>query len=71
MPILRHLLYISIVTALPIAVIAWHFPYATDDPVRREDAIREFYEIAWSTYTPVVKDTAVAPRRMESVVLSA
>jgi SAM-dependent methyltransferase len=61
-PILRHLLYISVVTALPIAVIAWHFPYATDDPVRREDAIREFYEIAWSAGTPVIKDTAVARR---------
>jgi SAM-dependent methyltransferase len=58
--ILRHLLYISIASAFPIALIAWHFPYATDDPVRREDAIREFYEIAWSTYTPVVKDTGAS-----------
>jgi SAM-dependent methyltransferase len=69
MPILRHLLYISIVTALPIAMIAWHFPYATDDPVRREDAIREFYEIAWSdtpviSDTAVIKDTAETPPRM-------
>ena len=49
-------------SALPIAVIAWHFPYATDDPVRREDAIREFYEIAWAAGTPVMKDTEVARR---------
>ena len=62
MPILRHLLYFSIASALPIAVIAWHFPYATDDPVRREDAIREFYEIAWAAGTPVMKDTEVARR---------
>ena len=62
MPILRHLLYFSMASALPIAVIAWHFPYATDDPVRREDAIREFYEIAWAAGTPVMKDTEVARR---------
>jgi len=35
---------------LPVAVIAWHFPYASDDPVRREDAIKAFYEM---TYTDV------------------
>lgn len=64
MPIVRHALHVSIVTALPIALIAWHFPYATDDPVRREDAIRGFYEIAYSASTPVMKDTEVAKLAM-------
>ena len=64
MSILRHLLYVAIAIAPPIALIAWHFPFATDDPVRREDAIRGFYEIAWSAGAPVIKDTAVAPRGM-------
>ena len=62
MPLRRHALYFSMIAAWPIAFITWHFPYATDDPVRREDAIREFYEIAYSAGTPVMKDSEVARR---------
>ncbi len=64
MSIRCHLLNLSIVTALPLALIAWHFPYATDDPVRREDAIREFYELSYSGSSPtVVKDTELNRER--------
>jgi SAM-dependent methyltransferase len=45
---------------LPIAIIVWYFPYATDDPVRREDAIREFYELSYSGTSTVVKETELA-----------
>jgi SAM-dependent methyltransferase len=49
-------LSLSVVLGLPIALVAWHFPYATDDPVRREDAIREFYELSYSGSRTVMKD---------------
>ena len=39
-------------------LVAWHFPYATDDPVRREDAMRAFYQLAYSPV--VVRDTDLA-----------
>lgn len=48
MNIRRHLLSFSFVAVWPAALIAWHFPWATDDPVRREDAIRDFYNLAYS-----------------------
>ncbi|MGH7518510.1 MAG: class I SAM-dependent methyltransferase [Gemmatimonadales bacterium] len=38
------------------ALIGWHFPDATDDPVRREDAIRAFYDLSYSGSSSVVKD---------------
>lgn len=41
---------------LLVALISWHFPYATDDPVRREDAIRAFYDLSYSGASSVVKD---------------
>jgi hypothetical protein len=41
--------------ARPLALAAWHFPYATDDPVRHEDAVRESYEIAFSEPSVVRK----------------
>jgi SAM-dependent methyltransferase len=59
-PILRHVLYLSIIAVLPIALIGWHFPYATDDPVRREDAVRAFYDLTYSGSSTVVKDTELA-----------
>lgn len=37
-------------------LIAWHYPYATDDPVRREDAIQAFYELSYSGSSTVLKD---------------
>lgn len=58
MPIRRHVLNL----AIPVALIAWHFPYATDDPVRREDAIHEFYDLTYSGSSTVVKDTELAKR---------
>jgi SAM-dependent methyltransferase len=45
-------------TVVWIALIAWHFPYATDDPVRREDEIQAFYQFAYSP--SIVKDTQLA-----------
>jgi SAM-dependent methyltransferase len=52
-------LTILVLSAMEIALVALHFPYATDDAVRREDALQEFYNLA---YTPegrkaIVKDT--------------
>jgi ubiquinone/menaquinone biosynthesis C-methylase UbiE len=40
------------------ALVAWQFPYATDDPVRREDEIAAFYQLAYSP--SIVKDTQLA-----------
>lgn len=37
------------------AIAAWEFPYATDSPLNREDAVREFYEIQWGVSSTVVK----------------
>jgi len=62
-PILRHVLNLSIIAVFPVAVIGWHFPYATDDPVRREDAIREFYDLTYSGSSTVVKDTELNRQR--------
>lgn len=68
---LRYVRNLSIVLAFPAALIAWHFPYATDDPVRREDAIREFYDLSYSGTSTVVKDneltrqTATARTRLD------
>ena len=39
---LRHVRNLAVVSAIPAAFVLWHFPYATDDPVRREDALDEF-----------------------------
>ena len=64
MPLGRHVRNLSLASALPIALIAWHFPYASDDPIRREDALREFYEASYSESLPIVKDTTPAGRWM-------
>jgi SAM-dependent methyltransferase len=39
---------ILLAVALASATV-WNFPWATDDPVHREDEIREFYELAYAT----------------------
>ena len=52
---LRHACNLALVTAFPAAFVLWHFPYATDDPVRREDAVREFFDIAFSEPSAVRK----------------
>jgi SAM-dependent methyltransferase len=41
-------------------LLAWHYPYATDEPIRREDAIREFYNLAYSGSSTVVKDNPLS-----------
>jgi SAM-dependent methyltransferase len=43
-------------------IVAWTFPYATDDPVRREDAIAEFYTLLYSAggRQTVVQDNPMA-----------
>jgi SAM-dependent methyltransferase len=53
--ILRHVRNLAVASAVPAAFVLWHFPYATDDPVRREDAVREFFDIAFSEPSAVVK----------------
>jgi SAM-dependent methyltransferase len=50
--------------ALPVAVvgaaiIAWTFPYATDDPVRREVAIEEFYSMVYGQDAEAVQPKAL------------
>ena len=40
------------------ASAAWEFPYATDDPLNREDALREFYEMKWGPSSTAVKQSA-------------
>jgi SAM-dependent methyltransferase len=40
-------------TVIIIAIIAvWQFPYATDDPVRREDALRAYSNMAYAPSSP-------------------
>jgi SAM-dependent methyltransferase len=46
-----------------LPIIAWTFPYATDDPVRREDAIAQFYTALFNDNAGTVikeKDTLLA-----------
>ena len=46
----RSLVMCILVIGMSIAVS--HFPYATDDPVRREEALRSYYEMAYTPSTP-------------------
>lgn len=48
----------AITASMIVGLIACHFPFATDDPIRREDAVKEFYELAYSS--AVMKDTELA-----------
>lgn len=50
-------LLVPILTAWGL-LVAWHFPWSTDDPVRREDEIAAFYKLHYSA--TVVQDTALA-----------
>lgn len=49
----------ALVAGLPwLALIAWHFPWATDEPVRREDEIQAFYDLQYAEGpSTVVQDT--------------
>lgn len=49
------MLTVLVLAVMEIALVAWHFPYATDDPLRREDALQEFYNF----YTADGKKTIV------------
>jgi SAM-dependent methyltransferase len=53
--ILRHVRNLAVGCTFPVAFVLWHYPYATDDPVRREDAVREFFDIAFSEPSLVKK----------------
>ena len=59
---------IAVIVGAPILfwalLVAWHFPYATDDPVRREDEIDAFYQLAYSP--TIVKDTQLAKDAAEA-----
>src|SRR5262245_47644635 len=51
--------------ALPVVVVgaaiaAWTFPYATDDPVRREAAITDFYSMIYGQDAADVQPKALA-----------
>jgi SAM-dependent methyltransferase len=61
-PILRHVRNLAVVAAFPAGFVLWHYPYATDDPLRREDAVREFYEIGFSEPSVVRRGDTVAMR---------
>jgi SAM-dependent methyltransferase len=37
-------------------LIIWHYPFATDDPIRREDAVRSFYDLSYSGSSTAVKE---------------
>lgn len=52
-------LTVLVLAAMEIALVALHFPYATDDAVRREDALQEFYDLAYTAdgRKAIVKDT--------------
>lgn len=52
-------LTVLVLGAIEVALVAWHFPYATDDPIRREDALQEFYDLAYTSEgrKAIVKDT--------------
>jgi ubiquinone/menaquinone biosynthesis C-methylase UbiE len=52
-------LTVLVLAVMEIALVAWHFPYATDDALRREDALQEFYNFSYTEEgnKTVVKDT--------------
>ena len=52
-----------------LALIAWHFPWATDDPVRREDALQAFYDWQYSEsqYAQVADNSRAAHGTRDSV----
>jgi SAM-dependent methyltransferase len=42
------LLTVLVLVGLEIVLVAWHFPWDADDPVRREDALQEYYDYAYT-----------------------
>ncbi len=63
---MRHLLPrgrpLLLVGTLLIGIVAWNFPYAIDDAVRREDEVQAFYDLTYAAdgASPLVHDTAMA-----------
>jgi len=50
---MKALAFVSAPTVIIGAIIAlWQFPYATDDPINREDAVKAYYDMAWGPTTP-------------------
>jgi hypothetical protein len=43
-----------------VAVVLWHFPWAVDAPVIREEALKAYYTAAYEPENRVVKDTPLA-----------
>src|SRR5688572_1374985 len=41
-------LTVLVLVGLEIVLVAWHFPWDADDPVRREDALQEYYDYAYT-----------------------
>jgi len=66
-------LTILVLAAMEIALVALHFPYATDDAVRREDALQEFYNFSYTAEgnKTIVKDTQRARDALNAVTSNA
>jgi hypothetical protein len=52
-------LAVLVLAVMELALMAWQFPWAVDDSVRREDALQEFYNLAYTVEgsKTIVKDT--------------
>jgi SAM-dependent methyltransferase len=50
------MLALAIVTIELLAVIAWQFPYASDNPLRHEDVLKDFYASVYDEQAASVKD---------------
>ena len=61
-------LTVLVITAMEISLVVLHFPFATDDPMRREDALQAFYDLAYTTEgkAAIVKDTQLAKNAREA-----
>src|SRR5262245_1822845 len=53
----------TVVLGIAAVIVLWTFPYATDDPIRREDVLAEFYAKAYdpTARASIFKPTASAP----------
>lgn len=52
-------LTVLVLAVMELALMAWQFPWAVDDSVRREDALQEFYNLAYTVEgsKTIIKDT--------------
>ena len=50
----------SVVVVAWLAVVLWHFPWAVDPPVIREETLKAFYTAAYEPENKMVKDTPLA-----------